>query len=387
MSKFFIILITLLLYTALKAAQIWPNHRWLAASLTIPFFVVMIGWNFMYRSDPAIFNSLWFEIAAWTGGIIMGAWAAFVLFSIPLDLIGFLVGGYRKLTLETHDPARREFISRSVHFSVMGVAGAIAGLGLVEVFRGPRVKKVSISVPNLASSLKGLKIAQITDLHVGPTIRKGYVDDVVDQTNALNPDLIFVTGDMADGKMDALAEHMAPLGRLKSKYGVYYVTGNHEYYWGVNDFLAATSKLGFISLVNENKVIDIRGGKLMIAGIPDVVGSQFLPTHSIDLRKAMESNEKIDLKILLSHRPDTVMDAEPLGYDLQFSGHTHSGQFFPFSLLVPLVHKYYRGLNQHGRMQVYVNQGTGYWGPANRFTIPSEITSITLESAHEKSQG
>ncbi|MEZ4846065.1 MAG: metallophosphoesterase [Bdellovibrionota bacterium] len=387
MSKFFIILITLMLYTALKAVQIWPNHRWLAASLTIPFFVAMIGWNFLYRSDPAIFNSLWFEIAAWTGGIIMGAWAAFVLFSIPLDLIGFLVGAYKKITSETHDPARREFISRSVHFSVMGAAGAIAGLGLIEVFRGSRVKKVSISVPNLASSLQGLKIAQISDLHVGPTIRKGYVDDVVDQTNALDPDLIFVTGDLADGKMDALAEHMAPLGRLKSKYGIYYVTGNHEYYWGVNDFLASTSTLGFIPLVNENKIIDIQGGKLMIAGIPDVVGSQFFPTHSIDLRKAMESNEKIDLKILLSHRPDTIIDAEPLGYDLQFSGHTHSGQFFPFSLLVPLVHKYYRGLNQHGRMQVYVNPGTGYWGPANRFTIPSEITAITLEIAHEKSQG
>ncbi len=378
MGKFFIILIMTLLYTALKAAQIWPNQRWLAASLALPFFVVMIGWNFLYRSDPAIFNSIWFEIAAWTGGIIMGAWATFVLFSIPLDLAGFLISGYRKLMVAEHNPERREFISRSVHFSIMGVAGAITGLGLIEVLRGARVKDVKIGVSNLPASLKGLKIAHISDLHVGPTVRKGYVEEIVEKTNALMPDLIFVTGDLADGKMDALAEHMNPLSRLSSKHGVYYVTGNHEYYWGVNEFLTSTRELGFIPLVNENKIIDINGAKLMIAGIPDIIGGQFMQGHAPDLRQAMATNEKADFKILLSHRPDIVIDAEPLGYDLQFSGHTHSGQFFPFSLLVPLVHKYYRGLNRHGKMQVYVNQGTGYWGPANRFAIPSEITSIEL---------
>jgi hypothetical protein len=257
MTKFFIVLIMTLLYTALKAVQIWPNHRWLAAGLTVPFFVLMIGWNFVYRADPSIFNSLWFEIAAWTGGLIMGAWATFVLFSIPLDLMAFLVSAYKKLFPSVHSPERREFLTRSMHFSILGASGAIAGLGLIEVLRGARIKEVKINVPELPEKLKGLKIAHISDLHVGPTVRKGYVDEVVDRTNSLSPDLIFVTGDLADGKMNELAQHMAPLGRLKSKYGIYYVTGNHEYYWGVDDFLTSTKELGFISLINENKIIDM----------------------------------------------------------------------------------------------------------------------------------
>lgn len=333
---------------------------------------------FIFRSYPSLFHSTWFYTLALVGSVLMGIWGAFIIFSIPVDVVHLVVFLVRKFSQQAHDPDRRQFISNTFRMSLVGVSAGIGAMGLIQVMSGARVKKVSISHSKLPQNLKNLTIAQISDLHVGTTIRQGYVSEVVEKTNALNPDLIFITGDLADGKMSDLEQHLAPLGNLQSKYGVYYITGNHEYYWGALSQIETCKSLGFIPLINENRVIDINGSKLMIAGVTDPVAEQMMIEHTPNLPKAIESFELVDFKILLAHRPDTIIEAEPLGFDLQFSGHTHSGQFFPFNLLLPLAHKYYRGLNHHGNMQVYVNAGTGYWGPPNRFAIPSEISHITL---------
>lgn len=356
----------------------WPTHRILAINLVAPLFLLMIGWMFLFRYNPTLFHSNWFYAYAFGGSFLLGIWATFILFSIPIDVVHMIVTLAKKFSQQAHDPNRRTFISNGFRFSLMGVSAGLGVIGLAQMLSGARIKNISIVHSKLPNGLKNLKIAHISDLHVGTTIRKGYVGEVVENVNALNPDLIFITGDLADGKMEDLDEHMQPLANLKSKYGIYYVTGNHEYYWGAISQIEKCKSFGFIPLINENRIIDINGTKLMIAGVTDPVAVQFIPEHKADLVRAGHSEEVADFKILLAHRPDTIIEAEPLGFHLQFSGHTHSGQFFPFNLLLPLAHKYYRGLNQHGNMQVYVNAGTGYWGPPNRFAIPSEITNVTL---------
>jgi predicted MPP superfamily phosphohydrolase len=194
---------------------------------------------------------------------------------------------------------------------------------------------------------------------------------------ALDPDLIAVTGDMADGDVEKLSRHVAPLARLKAPLGVYYVTGNHEYYWGAEGWIAKVRELGMTPLINENRVVSRDGARLLIGGIPDESGGSFVPGHRPDARRAAGADDA-DFRLLLAHRPDGVPAAERAGFDLQLSGHTHGGQFFPASLFIGLFHRFARGLDRHGRMRVYVNPGTGYWGPAHRFGVPSEITLLTL---------
>ena len=231
----------------------------------------------------------------------------------------------------------------------------------------------------MLSELNNLTIAQISDLHVGPTIRENYVQKVVNQTNATTPDIIVITGDLADAKADAITRHLQPLAELKSRFGVYYVTGNHEYYWGIQEWMDKIITLGFIPLINDNKVIEVNGVPILIAGITDHIGGHFLKEHQSDIKKAAVSEQTTEYKIMLAHRPDVYLAAEKLGFDLQLSGHTHAGQFFPFNVLLPLVYKYYRRLNKHHNLWLYVNPGTGYWGPANRVGVPPEITLLRLK--------
>jgi len=159
------------------------------------------------------------------------------------------------------------------------------------------------------------------------------------------------------------------------------VTGNHEYYWDPEGLIAKMRELGFTPLLNENAALKIGESRLLVAGVTDPMGAAMTPAQKPDVSRAAHSDEKADLRILLAHRPDASTEAEPLGFDLQFSGHTHAGQFFPFSLLIGLEHRYSRGLYRHGRMQVYVNPGTGFWGPPNRLGVPAEITLATLRRA------
>lgn len=378
MNRFLIILIALMIYTLLKAIQTWPTHRMLAAGFVAPFFVIMVAWQFLYRSHPDLFNSKWFIVYVWVGSVLVGAWSSYVLFALAGDVVQISSLIIQKIFFSDTNGDRRVFLEKTFRVGLVYTSLGLAGAGLIQVLKGPVVKKIKIDFANLPLALEKLKIVQISDLHVGPTIRKEYVRNVVNQVNELQPDLIFITGDLADGKVSEMKEHLHELKGLRSQYGNFYVTGNHEYYWNAEDYLGLCKEIGFIALINENKIIDVEGVKLMIAGVTDPVGGDFLPGHRPNFQTAMTTNVRTDFKILLAHRPDAVIDAEPFGYDVQFSGHTHNGQYFPFNILVPLANKYYRGLNQHGKMKVYVNSGTGYWGPPNRLGVSSEITSIQL---------
>ncbi len=241
--------------------------------------------------------------------------------------------------------------------------------------------QVKVPIENLPRALEGFKIALLSDLHMGPTIGEHYVSDVVDQTLALKPDLIAVTGDLADENVERMVAQTAPLARLKAPGGIYYVTGNHEYYWGAEEWLAKVRSLGWIPLNNENRTVPVKDSSIFIAGITDEQGEILSPEHVPDLPRAARGSEKSPFRLLLSHRPGVYAEAEKAGFQLQLSGHTHGGQFFPWSLVIPFVHRFYKDLNRFRQLWVYVSSGTGYWGPPHRFLVPSEITLLELTLA------
>ncbi len=367
---FWSILAALMLYTDFQGRLLFPGaSATTIALLTAAFFAVLIGWQFWYRAHPGFIDSPWFESLAWIGAVSMGVWAGFVLLSIPLNLAGMLgrwAGWLRPGSL------------RSGLVAAAAASALIAALGFWQVLLGPAIREVSIPLPGLPRDLTGLRIAQISDLHIGPMIREGYIRRVVNAVLASKPDLIAITGDLVDGTGEKLRRPVEILRELKAPLGVYFVTGNHDYYWGAEPWLKRVSELGFIPLVDENRLIRRGESTILIGGVADIQASHFLPEHRSDPRRAAACAEKPDLKILLAHRPESCLEAEPAGFDLQLSGHTHGGQFFPFNLVVRLVHRYHRGLYRHGRLWLHVNPGTGFWGPPHRFWVPAEITLLRL---------
>jgi uncharacterized protein len=275
------------------------------------------------------------------------------------------------------DPDRRQAISR-----LFGGLAALLGLGVSAVgvasaLSPVAVKRVRVVIDKLTKSASGTRIVQITDVHVGPTIGKGFIEDVVQRVNALDADVVAITGDLVDGSVEELAEHVAPLGRLKAKHGVYFVTGNHEYYSGAEAWIAHLETLGIKVLRNER--VRIGGGEgFDLAGIDDHSSHGMVPGHGSDLRKALEGREADRACVLLAHQPRGIELADQLGVDLQLSGHTHGGQMFPWNFAVRLQQPFVAGLHQLARAQIYVSRGTGYWGPPMRVGAPAEITEIEL---------
>lgn len=378
--RLLLIIAGLWIYTTYKVWQMIPAHLIASGIYTLLLFVVMIHWILIYHSNPHLVNKKWFRGLTWLGSLTMGVWATFMLLSIPIDF-GFLIYKFLVSLKQNYaDPAvSGTLLMQQIDVTLLGISLCLCIIGFVQATRKSQVKSVSIKHADLPDGLSQFRIAQISDLHVGPTIRQEYVAAVVQRTNATNPDVIFVTGDLADAHPSAITKHLQPLSQLKAPLGVFYVTGNHEYYWNAEDWIKAVSSLGFITLLNENRIIEVKGATLLIAGVTDEVGGHFIPGHDTDLVKALQSQATADFKILLAHRPDQCFPAEKHGVHIQFSGHTHGGQFFPFNMLLPIAYKYYRNLHRVGDLWLYVNAGTGYWGPANRFGIPAEITLAILE--------
>lgn len=254
--------------------------------------------------------------------------------------------------------------------AVVGGAALLTLVGIV-LARRPRIVRVTVPIADLPSDLAGFRILQLSDLHVGPTIRRRFVDAVVDRANALRPDLIAVTGDVADGLVPELREHVEPLGRLRAPHGAYFVTGNHEYYWDVRGWIGELERLGIEVLSNEHRVVTRGAGRLLVAGVTDLSAAS-------DPAAAVAGAPPSDVRVLLAHQPRSAFAAQAAGYDLQLSGHTHGGQYFPFNLLVRLFQPFVAGLHRLESMWLYVSRGTGYWGPPLRLGAPAEITLLEL---------
>jgi predicted MPP superfamily phosphohydrolase len=252
-------------------------------------------------------------------------------------------------------------------------------VGFVNARRRARVRHVDIAIAGLPAALNGFSIAQISDLHVGPTIKRNYLERVVDAVNDLRADMIAVTGDLVDGSVRELSRHTEPLARLTARHGAFFVTGNHEYYSGAQAWVAEMRRLGLSVLINEHVVLSHQGARIVVAGVTDISAGYFDPSHVSDPAAAIRGAPgNAGVKVLLAHQPRSAFAAAPAGFDLQLSGHTHGGQFFPWNYVVRLFHPFTAGLHRVGGLQVYISRGTGYWGPPKRLGAPSEITLLRL---------
>jgi len=257
--------------------------------------------------------------------------------------------------------------------AVAGVAGALAvvAYGIANVARGPRVKRTTIAVPKLAASAAGYRIVQLTDVHIGPILGERFAKAVVAKVNALQPDLIVITGDLVDGRLDELRPHVEPLRQLHATDGVYAVTGNHEYYWNPGAWLEHLRSLGLQILRNEH--VTIRDA-FELAGVDDSSAGEDVP------RAVAGSDPRLPI-VLLAHHPRTIARAIAARVELQLSGHTHGGQLLPLGWLSRLFEPHVAGLARFGATQLYVSEGTGFWGPPMRVGTSCEIAELTLVAA------
>ena len=262
------------------------------------------------------------------------------------------------------------------------LAVCLTFIGFINARRRAAVRNVDIPIAGLPAALNGFSIVQISDVHVGATIKNGYVSRIVDAVNALDADMIAVTGDLVDGSVQRLSSHTAPLGRLSARHGTFFVTGNHEYYSGANAWIAKMRRLGLSVLLNEHVVLEHGGEAIVVAGVTDYSAHHFDPAQRSDPAAAIAGAPvRAGIRLLLAHQPRSAYDASRAGFDLQLSGHTHGGQFFPWNLLVKLIEPFAAGLHRLDKLWVYVSRGTGYWGPPKRFGAPSEITRLRLVPA------
>jgi hypothetical protein len=244
----------------------------------------------------------------------------------------------------------------------------------------PKVVEVDVGLRRLPPSFDGFSILQISDVHIGNTIGEPFVRTMVDRVNQAKPDLIAITGDLVDGRLRSLQSAAEPLRDLRAKHGVFFVTGNHEYYSGVESWLKHLSALGIRVLRNEREAIDVDGHGFDIAGVDDHSSHRW-KGHGPDLKAAMRGRNPEREVVLLAHQPRQVHEAKRHDIGLQLSGHTHGGQIWPWHYLVKLQQGgLIRGLSKHGDTQLYISQGTGYWGPPIRFLAKSEITRVRLRS-------
>lgn len=282
---------------------------------------------------------------------------------------------------QVFDPSKRQFLLDVLNLGVSGLSGVLSAYGFFESVRIPRVVEVSVPIKDLPRELEGFSIAQITDIHIGPTIKKSFLERVVRVVNQLDADIIALTGDLMDGTVKQLRSDMVPLKGLKSRYGNYFVTGNHEYYSGVHQWLPEINRLGFKILMDEHCYVQKGKGKILLAGVTDYSAPRMVKTHISSPKKAIEGAKEAGAKILLAHQPKSIYEASEAGFDLQISGHTHGGQFFPWTYLVKIAQPYIAGLHLHKNTWIYVSRGAGYWGPPIRLGAPSEITRIKLARA------
>lgn len=280
------------------------------------------------------------------------------------------------------EPEARRALFVASNGAIVGLTALASVVGLVEARRTPRVRRVTVPVEGLPAALEGFTVAHLTDLHVGPTIKRDFVAPVVDRVNELAPDAIALTGDFVDGSVEELHEHVAPLAELRARHGAFYVTGNHEYYAGAEPWVRHFASLGVRPLVNEHVVLEHDGERLVMAGICDYSAGTFVPHHKSDPALALRGAPEGAPRVLLAHQPRSApLVKEAGGVDLMLSGHTHGGQMWPWNLFVPLQQPLVAGLHRLHDMWVYVSRGTGYWGPPYRVGAPSEIALLTLSRA------
>ncbi|MFF6949943.1 metallophosphoesterase [Streptomyces iakyrus] len=270
--------------------------------------------------------------------------------------------------------SRRLFVSRVVAGAAAAAAVGTVGYGTYGVLRGPRVKRVTVPLAKLPRAAHGYRIAVVSDVHLGPVLGRGFAQKVVDTINSTQPDLIAVVGDLVDGSVKDLGPAAAPLAQLRARHGSYFVTGNHEYFSGAEQWVEEVRRLGIDPLENARREMP----HFDLAGVNDVAGEE--EGQGPDFAKALGDRDTARACVLLAHQPVQIHDAVEHGVDLQLSGHTHGGQLWPGNLIASGANPTLAGLDRYGDTQLYVSRGAGAWGPPTRVGAPSDITLIELAS-------
>jgi uncharacterized protein len=372
----------------------------------VVFFAVVLTINF------ALHGYLWWRVvrapawpAPWTrGGTAVLLALALILaaalplarvaprgIAVPLSWVAFVWLGLLFLLFvlllltEPLRPALRllpaaqgaHWVSRMVAIGALACGTLLGGAAILSARMPTSVHSVPVQLAHWPSELTGYTIVQVSDIHIGETVGKGFVERMERQVNELSPDMIVITGDLVDGRVKELAPLAAPLAELRARDGVWFVTGNHEYYSGAPAWVAHLSSLGIRVLRNER--VPIGGEKgFDLAGTDDYTARSHAQGHGEDIPRALAGRDPERPVILLAHQPRSFPAAVAAGVDLQLSGHTHGGQIWPFHYLTRSVQPYLSGLHGEGSSQIYVSRGTGYWGPPMRFLAPAEITRVVL---------
>ncbi|MFJ6937017.1 metallophosphoesterase [Streptomyces sp. NPDC101132] len=269
---------------------------------------------------------------------------------------------------------RRVFVARTLGGVAAAAALATVGQGTYGVLRGPRVKRVTVPLARLPRAQHGFRIAVVSDVHLGPVLGRAHTQRIVDTINSTQPDLVAVVGDLVDGDVADLGPAAEPLARIRSRHGSFFVTGNHEYFSGAQQWVDHVRELGLHPL--ENARTEMPGFDL--AGVNDVAGER--EGHGPDFARALGDRDRARASVLLAHQPVVIHDAVRYGVDLQLSGHTHGGQMWPGEYLADLANPTVAGLERYGDTQLYVSRGAGAWGPPVRVGAPSDITVVELAS-------
>ena len=264
--------------------------------------------------------------------------------------------------------------------AVAGVALVAGAFGMRRALAPPALRRIEIALERWPRALDGFRIVQISDVHIGPILDRGFCEHLVGRIRALDPDLVAITGDLVDGDARLLASEVAPLARLRARHGVWFVTGNHDHYSGARAWCDALGALGIRVLRNEREEIRAGGAAFDLVGVDDHRGDVFGRDGGEDLPRALAGRDPARPAVLLAHDPSTFKRACTQGIDLQLSGHTHGGQIWPFGWLVRLAIPFVAGLYRRGGAVLYVSRGTGFWGPPMRLLAPAEITELVIRA-------
>lgn len=269
---------------------------------------------------------------------------------------------------------RRTFIARAVGGAAAAVAVGTVGAGAYGVLNGPSVRRVQVPLAKLPRAAHGFRIAVVSDVHLGPVLGRAHTQRIVDTVNRTQPDLIAIVGDLVDGSVPDLGRAAEPLRRLSARHGAYFVTGNHEYFSGAQQWIDHVRELGLTPLENARRALPY----FDLAGVNDIQGER--EGHGPDFQAALGDRDRARAAVLLAHQPVVIHDAVRHGVDLQLSGHTHGGQLWPGNYLAELANPTVAGLERYGDTQLYVSRGAGAWGPPVRVGAPSDITVVELAS-------
>lgn len=364
-----------------------PWRRSLALAIVLAGLSIPVGLFLGRRPPHPLPRAVPMAIFGWLGLAFLLATALVTADAVRWSAAGlaWLWESLRRVPDPPADPARRLFLARAVASGAALAAGGGSLAGVRSATGPPEVSEVAVELPRLPRALSGLTIVQVSDMHLGPTAGAREMRRVVEMVNGLRPDLVAVTGDLVDGSVPELRAAVAELSRLQSRWGTFFVTGNHEYYSGVEPWMVELRRLGLTVLHNQRVSVGDRGpggASIDLAGVDDWRSLGMAPGHGYDLGRALEGRDPSRSLVLLAHQPQGFEAASRTGVELQLSGHTHGGQIFPFSLLVGAAYRYVRGLYRHQEgdtwSHIYVNRGAGYWGPPMRLLSPPEITKVSL---------